>query len=214
MVEISEDGEMTAAVVIEEPVPTNGSGGSNGNGEMSACVLHSVLLRWLTLVTADSDGDTDEGEDSDSQEEDDEPPAIAEEPKKPSVTFKVLLRKGAKIQVCVCVCCWLDVSRVSLTVFLQQAKELDIPEDNPLAQKVRERQGEEEREREEMRGLVLQKARLISDSADDDETFKRLNKGGLNMKTRPKEEPKVAGPPVRQIGKKVRCTCVLGWLAH
>ncbi len=92
---------------------------------------------------------------------------------------------------CVCVCT------------PPQAKELDIPEDNVLAQKVRERQGEEERERQEMRGLVLQKARLISDSADDDESFNRNNKGGLNMKARAKEEVKVAGPPVRQVGKKV-----------
>jgi hypothetical protein len=51
--------------------------------------------------------------------------------------------------------------------------------------KVKERQSAEEREREEMKGLVLQKVRLVSDSTDDgndDNSSQRLNKSGMNVK--------------------------------
>lgn len=120
------------------------------------------------------------------------------EEKQPSVQFKVLLRKGAKIQ----------------------ARDLAIPEDTILARKVRHRQSEEEREREEIRDLVLQQAKLMTDTTDEDATFQvlervcvcvcvyaylfvpqRLNKAGMQVKPR-KETPKAPGPPIRAVGQK------------
>lgn len=86
-----------------------------------------------TTTNDDEEGDdTDEGEDS---EDEDEPIQKAKEPEFDrgapfkAVTFKVLLRKGTKLQ----------------------ARDLSIPEDSMLAVKVKERQTAEEREREEIK---------------------------------------------------------------
>ncbi len=87
-----------------------------------------------TAANDDEEGDdSDEGEDSENEE--DELPQRAKDPDFDrgtpfkAVTFKVLLRKGAKLQ----------------------ARDLSIPEDNVLAVKVKERQHAEEREREEIK---------------------------------------------------------------
>lgn len=94
----------------------------------------------------------EEEEESGEGDSDEDDSSLEEEPAETAVTFKVLLRKGAKIQ----------------------ARDLAIPEQNVLAQRVRERQTAEERERQEMRGLVLQKAQLISDGNEDDDTAQKV----------------------------------------
>ncbi len=154
VVEVTEDGEVTKEVPKEED------------------------------YASDDDGeDSDEGEDSESDDVDEAPlPPPKAEFK--AVTFKVLLRKGAKIQ----------------------ARDLSIPEDSVLAVKVKERQTAEEREREEMKGLVLQKARLVADAPDElTGNQQRLNKTGMNIKKQQAADAAAkppSGPPTRALGRK------------
>ncbi len=203
-----------ALLMSERPAQT-GSGGGGGSGSSGKGLRSGIPVALLqkssaTVVEVTEDGevakddatvaaaaaaaareeeddeeDSDEGEESSSEE--------GEETKDPefdrtatpfkAVTFKVLLRKGAKIQ----------------------ARDLAIPEDNVLAVKVRERQTAEEREREEMKGLVLQKARLVDDASDDLTGNQRLNRTGLNIKKQQMAEAaaaKPSGPPTRPLGRK------------
>lgn len=141
---------------------------------------------------SDDDGEDTTGEDEEDEEENDpefdranvrmiSKPAATAQPA--NMTFKVLLRKGAKVQ----------------------ARDLSIPEESAIAQKVKERQTAEEREREEMRGLVLQKAKLVlEDDGDNISGNKRLNKTGVNLKKTGNDAPRPVpvGKPVRELGKK------------
>jgi regulator of nonsense transcripts 2 len=166
VVEVTEDGELPKE---DSPAP--------GNAASAAAREED-----------DYDDDSDEGEDSGSEEADETPPAKDPEFDRSAtpfraVTFKVLLRKGAKIQ----------------------ARDLSIPEDNVLAVRVKERQTAEEREREEMKGLVLQKARLVDDAPDELTGNQRLNRTGMNIKKQQMAEAaaaKPSGPPTRALGRK------------
>jgi regulator of nonsense transcripts 2 len=128
----------------------------------------------------DFDDDSEEGEDESSEEKEIDPEFDRSRYKPVAqVQFKVLMRKGAKVQ----------------------ARDLAIPEDNLLAQKVKERKEAEEIEREEITKLVLQKAELVSED-DGLKGSHRLNKGGIKVKEARPEQQRPSGPPTRALGSK------------
>ena len=82
---------------------------------------------------------------------------------------------------------------------------MGIPEDSDLAQKVKQRLIADEKERDEIAKLVLQKARLVSDDDEQLHGSQRLNKAGLNVRRAQLDAQKQQaqpGPPTRSLGKK------------